>query len=141
MANRDKANSFDAPLTIYELHLGSWRNCPEEDNRFLTYNELAEQLVPYVKEMGFTHIELMPINEFPFDGSWGYQPIGLFAPTSRFGSPDDFRNFIEACHEASIGVILDWVPGHFPEDEHGLVQFDGTHLYEHSDPRQGRHMD
>ncbi len=141
MVRRDEAARHDAPLTIYELHLGSWRRCPEQDNRFLTYRELAEQLVPYVRDMGFTHIELMPVSEFPFDGSWGYQPIGLFAPTSRFGSPDDFRAFIEACHEAGIGVILDWVPGHFPEDEHGLTEFDGTHLYEHSDPRQGRHMD
>ena len=141
MATRHEANRHDAPMVIYELHLGSWRRCLEEGNRFLTYSELADQLVPYVRDMGFTHIELMPINEFPFDGSWGYQPIGLFAPTSRFGSPDDFRAFVDCCHQSGIGVILDWVPGHFPEDEHGLVEFDGTHLYEHSDPRQGRHMD
>ncbi|HEB80082.1 MAG TPA: 1,4-alpha-glucan branching protein GlgB, partial [Rhodospirillales bacterium] len=141
MANRHQANRHDAPMAIYEVHMGSWRRCPEEGERFLTYREMADQLVPYVKDMGFTHIELMPINEFPFDGSWGYQPIGLFAPTSRFGAPDDFRAFIDCCHEAGISVILDWVPGHFPEDEHGLAEFDGTHLYEHSDPRQGRHMD
>jgi 1,4-alpha-glucan branching enzyme len=141
MADRHEANKHDAPISIYEVHLGSWRRAPEEGNRFLTYRELAEQLVPYVLDMGFTHVELMPINEFPFDGSWGYQPIGLFAPTSRFGSPNDFRAFVEACHQAGIGVILDWVPGHFPEDEHGLVRFDGTHLYEHADPRKGRHMD
>ncbi|MEE8394247.1 MAG: 1,4-alpha-glucan branching enzyme, partial [Rhodospirillales bacterium] len=141
MASRHEANRHDAPISIYEVHMGSWRRAPEEGNRFLTYRERAEQLVPYVRDMGFTHIELMPINEFPFDGSWGYQPIGLFAPTSRFGSPDDFRAFIEACHFEGIGVILDWVPGHFPEDEHGLVRFDGTHLFEHADPRLGRHMD
>ena len=141
MANRHQANMHDAPISIYEVHLGSWRRVPEEDTRFLTYRELAAQLVPYVRDLGFTHIELMPINEFPFDGSWGYQPIGLFAPTSRFGSPNDFRAFVEACHQAGIGVIIDWVPGHFPEDEHGLVRFDGTHLYEHADPRKGRHMD
>ena len=141
MARRAEANRFDAPMAIYEAHLGSWRRCPEEGNRYLSYRELAEQLVPYVRDLGFTHIELLPINEYPFDGSWGYQPIGLFAPTSRFGTPDDFRFFVEACHAAGLGVILDWVPGHFPEDAHGLAWFDGTHLYEHADPRQGRHMD
>lgn len=141
MARRAEANRFDAPMSIYEAHLGSWRRCPEEGNRYLTYRELAEQLVPHVRDLGFTHIELLPINEYPFDGSWGYQPIGLFAPTSRFGGPDDFRFFVEACHAAGLGVILDWVPGHFPEDAHGLAWFDGTHLYEHADPRQGRHMD
>ncbi|MBN2751144.1 MAG: 1,4-alpha-glucan branching protein GlgB [Rhodospirillaceae bacterium] len=141
MSTRKEANACNAPMTIYEVHLGSWQRCPEEDNRYLTYGELAERLVPYVRDLGFTHIELLPINEYPFDGSWGYQPIGLFAPTSRFGSPNDFRVFIDACHNAGIGVILDWVPGHFPEDAHGLAQFDGTHLYEHADPRQGRHMD
>ncbi len=136
-----ETNALDAPFSVYEVHLGSWRRKPEEGNRYLTYRELADELVPYVKELGFTHIELMPVSEFPFDGSWGYQPIGLFAPTSRFGSPDDFRAFVDACHAAEIGVLIDWVPGHFPTDEHGLGLFDGTHLYEHADPRKGRHTD
>ena len=107
----------------------------------MTYRELAEELPAYVRDLGFTHIELLPVNEHPFDGSWGYQPIGLFAPTSRFGNPEDFRYFVDRCHAAGIGVIIDWVAGHFPEDAHGLVWFDGTHLYEHADPRQGRHQD
>ncbi len=141
MAARDRRHRTDSPISVYEVHPGSWRRVPEDGNRFLTYRELAAELVPYVAEMGFTHIELLPISEFPFDGSWGYQPIGLFAPTSRFGGPDDFRHFVDACHQAGVGVILDWVPGHFPEDEHGLGLFDGTHLYEHADPRKGRHMD
>ena len=114
---------------------------PEEGNRYLTYKELAQQLIPYVKSLGFTHIQLMPISEFPFDGSWGYQPVGLFAPTSRFGSPDDFRFFVNACHQADLGVLIDWVPGHFPSDGHGLAHFDGTPLYEHADHRQGYHPD
>jgi 1,4-alpha-glucan branching enzyme len=130
-----------APISIYEVHLGSWQRVPEENDRFLTYDELADRLLPYVKEMGFTHIELMPISEHPFDGSWGYQPIGLFAPTSRFGTPQQFRNFVDRAHSIGIGVILDWVAGHFPADEHGLARFDGTHLYEHADPRQGWHPD
>ena len=113
----------------------------DEGNRYLTYRELAERLIPYVKDLGFTHIELLPITEFPFDGSWGYQPVSLFAPTSRFGTPEDFAAFVEAAHEAGIGIILDWVPGHFPNDPHGLGLFDGTHLYEHADPRQGFHQD
>jgi 1,4-alpha-glucan branching enzyme len=141
MAGRHRANSHEAPLAIYEVHLGSWRRRPGDDDGYLTYRELADRLVAYVKDMGFTHIELMPVSEFPFDGSWGYQPIGLFAPTSRFGAPDDFRALVESCHLNGIGVIVDWVPGHFPEDEHGLGLFDGSHLYEHFDPRLGRHMD
>ena len=141
MARRGEANSHKAPISIYEVHLGSWQRVPEEGGRYLTYRELAERLVPYVAEMGFTHIELLPITEFPFDGSWGYQPIGLYAPTSRHGSPDDFRFFVDACHRAGIGVLLDWVPGHFPTDPHGLAGFDGTHLYEHADPRQGYQPD
>ncbi|CAM2009981.1 1,4-alpha-glucan branching protein GlgB [Acanthopleuribacter pedis] len=139
MEKRGALGRIDKPMSVYEVHLGSWRRDPDQPNRFLTYRELAELLVPYVKRMGFTHIELMPINEFPFYGSWGYQPISLFAPTARYGSPQDFKEFIEACHAADIGVILDWVPGHFPSDDHGLAQFDGTHLYEHQDSRQGFH--
>lgn len=139
MAKRGERGRIDQPISVYEVHLGSWRRDPDQPSRFLTYRELAELLVPYVKRMGFTHIELMPINEFPFYGSWGYQPISLFAPTARYGSLHDFKAFIEACHRAEIGVILDWVPGHFPSDSHGLAQFDGTHLYEHQDSRQGFH--
>ncbi|KAF0813110.1 1,4-alpha-glucan branching enzyme GlgB [Andreprevotia sp. IGB-42] len=138
---RRKANAFNAPISIYEVHLGSWRRVPEQGNRWLSYRELADTLIPYVKELGFTHIELLPINEHPFDGSWGYQPLGLYAPTSRFGSPEDFRHFIETAHANGIGVLLDWVPGHFPTDAHGLAHFDGTHLFEHSDPREGFHQD
>jgi 1,4-alpha-glucan branching enzyme len=134
---RWRPNDRHAPISIYEAHLGSWRRKTEEGNRYLTYRELAEQLVPYVRDMGFTHLELMPVSEYPFDGSWGYQPIGLFAPTSRFGTPDDFRALVEACHAAGIALWLDWVPGHFPTDAHGLARFDGTALYEHADPRQG----
>ena len=129
------------PISIYECHLGSWQRVPEEGNRFLTYREMGERLVPYVRDMGFTHIELLPITEFPYDGSWGYQPVSLFAPTSRFGTPEDFVAFVEAAHAAGIGLILDWVPAHFPIDAHGLAKFDGTHLYEHADPRQGFHQD
>jgi 1,4-alpha-glucan branching enzyme len=141
MESRRDANGRSSPISIYECHLGSWARVPEEGNRFLTYGELATRLVPYVREMGFTHVEFLPVSEFPFDGSWGYQPIGLYAPTSRFGTPGDFAAFIQAFHDAGIGVLLDWVPGHFPTDAHGLIYFDGTHLYEHADPRQGFHQD
>ncbi|KAF0138554.1 MAG: glgB, partial [Rhodospirillaceae bacterium] len=141
MKNRAETSTRDKPISIYEVHLMSWRRNPEQGFRSLSYRELAEELVDYVKDLGFTHIELLPVTEHPFVGSWGYQPIALFAPTSRLGNPDDFRYFVDKCHEAGIGVILDWVPGHFPEDAHGLGFFDGTHLYEHMDPRQGRHSD
>ena len=136
---RRRANALDAPISIYEVHLGSWQRKP--DGGWLSYRELAERLIPYVVEHGFTHIELLPIHEHPFDGSWGYQPTGLYAPTSRFGSPEDFRAFTAAARAAGIGVLLDWVPAHFPTDSHGLAQFDGTHLYEHADPREGFHQD
>ncbi|MBQ4833446.1 1,4-alpha-glucan branching protein GlgB [Pseudoalteromonas sp. MMG010] len=139
MANRAARNHIDAPISIYEVHLGSWQR--EQDNRYLSYQELADKLVNYAIDLGFTHLQLMPISEYPFDGSWGYQPVGLFAPTSRFGSVDDFRYFVEQCHKANIGILLDWVPGHFPSDPHGLHKFDGTHLYEHADVRQGFHPD
>jgi 1,4-alpha-glucan branching enzyme len=132
---------LEQPMSIYEVHLGSWARVPEEGNRFLTYREMAHRLVPYVKDMGFTHIELLPVMEHPFSGSWGYQVLGFFAPTSRFGPPEDFKLLVDACHQAGLGVILDWVPGHFPKDAHGLATFDGTALYEHEDPRQGEHQD
>jgi 1,4-alpha-glucan branching enzyme len=139
LQNRAKRNHIDAPVSIYEVHLGSWQR--GEENSYLSYRELADKLVSYAQELEFTHLQLMPISEFPFDGSWGYQPVGLFAPTSRFGSVDDFRYFVEQCHKANIGILLDWVPGHFPSDPHGLYKFDGTHLYEHADVRQGFHPD
>jgi 1,4-alpha-glucan branching enzyme len=141
MAARGGVNHREAPISIYEVHLGSWRRRPEAGDRWLSYRELADELVPYAAWMGFTHIEVLPVSEFPFDGSWGYQPIGLFAPTGRFGSPDDFRHFVDACHAAGLGLWIDWVPAHFPTDAHGLARFDGTHLYEHADPRQGVHRD
>ncbi|HZZ77335.1 MAG TPA: alpha-amylase family glycosyl hydrolase, partial [Gemmataceae bacterium] len=141
MATRGKANALTAPISIYEVHLGSWRRIPEDHNRWLTYRELAVQLVEYVKHMGFTHVEFLPVSEHPLDASWGYQTVGYFAPTSRFGTPDDFRFLVDKLHQAGIGVLLDWVPAHFPRDVHGLGFFDGTHLYEHEDPRLGEHRD
>jgi 1,4-alpha-glucan branching enzyme len=141
MANRSRVNSLTAPMSIYEVHLGSWRRMPAEGDRWLTYRELAPLLTDYVREMGYTHVELLPISEHPFDGSWGYQTVGCFAPTSRFGIPQDFMFLIDTLHQAGIGVILDWVPAHFPRDEHGLGYFDGTHLYEHADPRRREHSD
>ncbi len=138
---RARENQQQKPVSVYEVHLSSWMRVAEENNRFLTYRELAEKLIPYVKEMGFTHIELLPVAEHPFDGSWGYQVTGYYAPTSRFGKPDEFMFFVNACHHAGIGVIVDWVPAHFPKDSHALAYFDGTALYEHADPRQGEHRD
>jgi 1,4-alpha-glucan branching enzyme len=141
LAHRQQKNWLESPISIYEVHLGSWRRVPEDHNRWLTYRELAEQLIPYVKQLGYTHIELLPIMEHPFDGSWGYQTLGYYAATSRFGSPADFMYFIDRCHQEGIGILLDWTPAHFPRDTHGLSQFDGTHLFEHADPRQGSHPD
>jgi 1,4-alpha-glucan branching enzyme len=139
MARRHVVQERSAPISIYEVHLGSWRRHP--DDRVFGYDELADSLIPYATEMGFTHLELLPISEHPFSGSWGYQPIGLYAPTSRFGDPDGFARLVERCHQAGLGVIIDWVPAHFPTDEHGLARFDGTALYEHEDPRLGFHRD
>ena len=141
MSKREAMQRIDQPISIYEVHLGSWKRVPEDGNRPLSYLELAQDLVAYVKDLGFTHIELMPVSEFPFDGSWGYQPVGLFAPTIRHGTPDEFRALIDACHAADLGVLIDWVPGHFPEDIHGLGRFDGTALYEHADRKEGFHPD
>ena len=141
MANRAKNNSLNSPISIYEVHPGSWRRAPEEANRWLTYRELAPLLADYVHDAGFTHVEFLPIMEHPFDGSWGYQIIGYFAPTSRFGTPSDFMYLIDYLHQHGIGVILDWVPAHFPKDEAGLGYFDGSHLYEHADPRQAEQPD
>ncbi len=139
MASRREANALAAPMSIYEMHLGSWRRVPEDANRSLGYREMAQPLAEYVREMGFTHVELMPVTEHPFYGSWGYQTTGYFAPTARYGSPEDFMYLVDTLHQQGIGVILDWVPSHFPSDELGLVYFDGTALYEHAYPRQGFH--
>ena len=140
LKRREMTNWLESPISIYEVHLGSWKR-PTDGRRFYNYRELAHMLVEYVQQMGYTHIELLPVTEHPFDGSWGYQTIGYFAPTSRFGTPDDFMYFVEYCHQANIGVLVDWVPAHFPTDGHGLARFDGTCLYEHEDPKQGMHPD
>ncbi len=141
MAKRRRHNALDSPISIYEVHLGSWQRVPEEGNRFLTYREIAPRLANYVREMGFTHVEFLPVTEHPFYGSWGYQTTGYFAPTSRYGTPQDFMYLVDYLHQHDIGVILDWVPSHFPADEHGIGYYDGTHLYEHEDPRKGFHPD
>ena len=141
MRTRNHVNDLDRPISVYEVHAGSWKRKPDEANRYLSYEELAGELIPYVLEMGFTHIQFMPISEYPFDGSWGYQPVGMYAPTIRFGTPDEFKYLVNQCHQNNIGVLLDWVPGHFPTDAHGLGKFDGSCLYEHEDPRQGFHPD
>jgi len=141
MASRWQRNALDGPISIYEVHLGSWMRVPEDGYRSLSYLEIAPKLVEHVRSLGFTHVELMPIMEHPFFGSWGYQTTGYFAPSSRYGTPQDFMHFVDYLHQHGIGVILDWVPSHFPTDEHGLAYFDGTHLFEHADPRQGYHPD
>ncbi len=141
MTDRATRQGLDQPISVYEVHLGSWRRKIEDGGAFLTYRELAVQLVEYLRDLKFTHVELMPINEHPFDGSWGYQPVGYFAPTSRHGTPDDFAEFVDTLHQAGYGIFIDWVPAHFPRDVHGLGFFDGTHLYEHEDPRLGEHRD
>ncbi len=141
MDRRKKTKWLEQPVSIYEVHLGSWMRMPEEDNRYLTYHELAERLIPHVKGLGCTHIELLPISEHPLDASWGYQTIGYYAPTSRFGRPEEFMFFVDQCHQNGLGVLVDWVPAHFPKDAHGLGFFDGTALYEHADPRKGEHRD
>ncbi len=138
---RAEKTGCESAISIYEVHIGSWRRVPEEGNRYQSYRELTDSLIPYIKEMGFTHVQLLPVSEHPFDGSWGYQPIGMYAPTSRFGTPDDFKYFVDCCHQNELAVLIDWVPGHFPTDTHGLGLFDGSPLYEHSDFRQGFHPD
>ncbi len=140
VSKRTQHQAFDAPISIYEVHLGSWKRVPDTQG-FLTYRDLAHQLAEYCQSMGYTHVELLPISEHPFDPSWGYQTVGYYAPTRRFGTPDDFKAFVDILHQAGIGVLLDWVPAHFPRDPHGLASFDGSALYEHSDPRQGEHPD
>ncbi|MCL4155701.1 UNVERIFIED_CONTAM: hypothetical protein GTU68_047191, partial [Idotea baltica] len=141
MKKRKNNNSLSAPWSVYEVHLESWKKNLDREYPFLTYRELAAELIPYVLKLGFTHIELMPITEYPFPGSWGYQATGYFAPTSRFGSPQDFKYFVDQCHQNDIGIILDWVPSHFPSDGHGLGYFDGTHVYEHPNAQKGYHPD
>ncbi len=138
---KQKKNHYQQPMSIYEVHLGSWKRPDDATIQYLTYRDMADDLVNYAVDMGFTHLEMLPISEYPFDGSWGYQPVGLFAPTSRFGSPDDFKYLVDICHQNNIGVIIDWVPAHFPEDGHGLARFDGTCVYEYDDPRKGWHPD
>ncbi|MEM7419597.1 MAG: 1,4-alpha-glucan branching protein GlgB [Pseudomonadota bacterium] len=140
--SKRSVNKYETPMSVYEVHLGSWKRPGyDSDARYLSYRELADDLIGYVSDMGYTHLELLPISEFPFDGSWGYQPVGMFAPTSRFGNPDEFKYFVDRCHQAGIGVIIDWVPAHFPEDGHGLARFDGSCVYEYEDPRKGWHPD
>jgi 1,4-alpha-glucan branching enzyme len=141
LAARRRTNLLDAPMAIYEVHLGSWMRVPDEGGRWLTYREAAAKLAEYVREMGYTHVEFLPLTEHPFDGSWGYQTIGYYAATSRFGTPQDLMFLIDTLHQHGIGVLMDWVPGHFPRDAHGLAYFDGTHLYEHADPRKGEHQE
>ncbi|MEM1303317.1 MAG: 1,4-alpha-glucan branching protein GlgB, partial [Planctomycetota bacterium] len=141
IANREQRQALDTPMSMYEMHLGSWRRDPNDPDRWLSYTEIAPQLIEYCQRMGFTHVELMPVSEHPFTGSWGYQTVGYFAATSRYGSPQDLMSFIDQLHQAGLGVVIDWVPAHFPKDDHGLRRFDGSALYEHADPRQGEHPD
>lgn len=141
MKRRNEANALDAPISMYEMHFGSWRRVPEDGNRWLTYREMAEKLPKYLTDMGYTHVEMMPLTEHPFYGSWGYQTTGYYAPTSRYGTPQDFMYLVDSLHQAGLGIVLDWVPSHFPGDLHGLHDFDGTQLYEHRDPKEGYHPD